>query len=277
MEVKVCNFRDPDFNAKFIGSLLNTGFAVITHHGVDHGLIKDTQSIWKQFFKANQDYKDSFVNPEDSNMGYKGMGGEKGVGATKPDLKEFYHWKPGERIPMELAALTSRMFGVLEGDIAPRLLKAITGIGSTINYEEVCRGSDNTIIRSLYYPAMKDIEVQEGAVRSSAHEDINFITLLVAASAPGLQVLDKNGKWHPVPHEENSIVVNVGDMLQRASDGMLKSTTHRVTNPADSSLDRISMPLFVHPHGSTLLVPGVTAQQFLNERLNAIYKTGYSK
>jgi isopenicillin N synthase-like dioxygenase len=93
----------------------------------------------------------------------------------------------------------------------------------------------------------------------------------VAASAPGLQVLDKKGDWHDVPHEENSIVVNIGDMLQLASRGLYKSTTHRVINPDNSRLDRVSMPLFVHPHSDTLLAEGKTAKQFLDERLAEIY------
>src|SRR5690606_8271472 len=105
-------------------------------------------------------------------------------------------------------------------------------------------------------------------VRSAAHEDINHITVLVAASAPGLQVLDKEGKWHNVPHEENSIVVNIGDMLQLASGGRYRSTTHRVVNMPG---DRISIPMFVHPNAKTVLAPGKTAAQFLAERIAQIH------
>jgi len=277
VEVKVCNLRDSDFNAKFIGSILNTGFAVITHHGIDKGLIKDTQDVWRHFFSQPKVIKEVFTNPHDGNQGYKGFGIETGVGATKPDLKEFYHWRPGGTLPSDAAALTQKMFYLLESHLAPQLLQALDGLGSTMNYKEVCQGSNNTIIRALYYPALETLNVEEGAVRSAAHEDINFITLLVAATSAGLQVQDKQGKWHSVPHEENSIVCNVGDMLQLASNNVLKSTTHRVTNPANSSSDRISVPLFIHPHGDTILVPGVTAQQFLNQRLSQIYGKEYAK
>jgi isopenicillin N synthase-like dioxygenase len=277
MEVKVCNLRDSDFNTRFIGSILNTGFAVITHHGIDHGLIRDTQNAWRIFFSKDQEYKGQFVNSSDPNMGYTGFGGEKGVGAIRPDLKEFYHWKPNEKLPIETFGLTQKIFFLLEAHLAPQLLRALQGIGSNMNYTEVCQGSNNTVLRALYYPALENLNVEEGATRSAAHEDINFITLLVAATAAGLQVQDNEGKWHSVPHEENSIVVNIGDMLQLASGGMLKSTTHRVTNPANPTVDRISMPLFIHPHGNTLLTTGVTAQQFLNQRLSTIYQKEYSK
>ncbi|HXN74875.1 MAG TPA: 2OG-Fe(II) oxygenase family protein [Candidatus Acidoferrum sp.] len=169
------------------------------------------------------------------------------------------------------------MFYLLESHLAPQLLQALNGLGSTMDYREVCRGSDNTVFRALYYPALENLKIEEGAVRSSAHEDINFITLLVAASSYGLQVQDKNENWHDVPFEENSIVCNIGDMLQLASGGMLKSTTHRVVNPIKSNQDRISLPLFIHPHGNTLLTPGFTAQQFLNQRLSAIYQKEYKR
>jgi isopenicillin N synthase-like dioxygenase len=250
---------------------METGFAVVTHHGLDYGLILETQAAWKTFFGKDKSYKNTFLNPSDPNMGYTGFRGEKAVGASTADLKEFYHWKPGQDLPMELASTTCRLYGILEGDIAGRLLYALKGIGSTIDYSKVCQNSNNTLLRSLYYPALAECDVQEGAVRAAAHEDINFITLLVAASAPGLEVMDKSGVWHKVPHEENSIVVNIGDCLQLASGGELKSTTHRVINPEDFTSDRVSIPLFVHPRGNTILAPGITAQQFLDERLKEIY------
>jgi isopenicillin N synthase-like dioxygenase len=269
MKVKVCNLRASTFDHDFKESVMNTGFAVLTHHGIDHGIIHETQQAWRTFFNQSEEYKRSFVNHVDGNMGYKGMGTEKAVGAKVADLKEFYHWKPGQKVPHELVALTHVVFEQLE-DISGQLLHIIDSSNDT-KYRKACDNSDNTILRTLYYPALKDCVVEPGAVRAAAHEDINFITLLVAASAPGLQVLDKEGNWHDVPHEENSIVVNIGDMLQLASKGLYKSTTHRVVNPNGSTSDRVSMPLFVHPESSTLLADGVTAQDYLNERIAQIY------
>lgn len=265
MEVKVCNLRSDNFALDFKQSVINTGFAVLTHHGIDEGLIRETQQAWRSFFLSEQSYKDRFINQKDGNMGYKGFGSERAVGARKADLKEFYHWKPVEKLPLELTALTTHMFGLLE-DISGQILSTLEA-----GYRECCENSDNTILRTLYYPALKNINVEAGAVRAAAHEDINFITLLVAASAPGLQVLDHEGGWHDVPHEENSIVVNIGDMLQLASKGLYRSTTHRVVNPDGSSTDRVSMPLFVHPHSNTLLSDGFTAGQFLAQRIAEIY------
>ena len=270
--VKVCNIRDNDFNEKFLDSVMNTGFAVITHHGIDFGLIKETQAAWKEFFNQKSMYKAEFVNLTDPNMGFKGFGSERAVGANIADLKEFYHYKPGQKLPNEAAAVTEKLFHLLNGHLSGQILQVLDSVTPGTQYKKACEESDNTILRTLYYPALKDIKVEPGAVRGSAHEDINFITLLVAASSSGLQVRDNEGAWHDVPFEENSVVCNIGDMLQLASNRLFKSTTHRVVNPDDSSVDRISMPLFVHPHGSTLLSPGFTAKQYLDERIAQIYQ-----
>lgn len=269
MEVKVCNLRSNEFERDLIESVTNTGFAVLTHHGIDHGFINETAMAWRLFFLNNQDYKNSYINAQDQNMGYKGLRQEKAIGAKKADLKEFFHWRPGQKMPSEVWALTQHMFYQLE-DVGMKALGVLDKQGGRTDYQSSCWNSDNTILRSLYYPAM-DFSQESDAVRAAAHEDINHITLLVAASAPGLQVKDTKGNWHDVPHEENSIVLNIGDMLQLASDGRYRSTTHRVINPDNSRSDRVSLPLFIHPNSDTLLAPGKTAQQYLNERIAEIY------
>ena len=273
MQVKVANLRSPEFDRDLIKSIVNTGFVVVTHHGIDFGLIQEAQYAWKEFFTDDQAYKNGFINKENDNMGYKGMRSEKAVGAKTADLKEFFHWKPGYEVPRIAQNSTQKLFYQLN-DVGGQILDVIDNEnkrqGNPTNYVDDCFQSDNTLLRTLYYPAM-DFKGEPGAVRAAAHEDINHITLLVAASAPGLQVQDVEGRWHDVPHEENSIVVNIGDMLQLASNGRYKSTTHRVVNPENSNTDRISMPLFIHPKGETLLAQGVTAKQFLDERIAQIY------
>jgi len=274
MEVKVASLRSGRFEKDLISSVVETGFVVVTDHGISDGLIRDAQSNWREFFLKEQMYKNLFINGNDPNMGYKGLRGEKAVGASKADLKEYFHWKPGATMPTAPYEDTVILFHRLS-DVAGQILRVIDDEnkrnGEYSNYVDDCYESDNTIVRTLYYPAM-DFGSDPGAVRAAAHEDINHITLLVAASAPGLQVMDKKNKWHDVPHEENSIVVNIGDMMQLASGGRFKSTTHRVVNPKDNTQDRISMPLFVHPHSHTLLAPGKTAGQFLAERIAQIHE-----
>lgn len=269
MNVKVCNLRSAWFGHDFVGSLEETGFAVVTHHGVDHGLIREMQQVWKEFFLSSQANKDGWCDRGGEFRGYKGLKTEKAVGASKADLKEFFHFRPEWELPSEVANPTRKMFFQLE-DVAGMLLSEIDQSTRTgTSYRKDCESSDNTILRTIYYPAL-NFDAEPGAVRSAAHEDINYITLLVAASAPGLQVKDKEGNWHDVPHESNSIVVNIGDMLQLASRGKYKSTTHRVVNPENSKSDRVSMPLFVHPYSETLLADGFTAGQYLAQRIAEI-------
>ncbi len=114
--------------------------------------------------------------------------------------------------------------------------------------------------------------VPEGAIRAAAHEDINLITLLPAATATGLEILDNQGNWHEVPCTMGDLVVNVGDMLQLASQGYYRSTTHRVVNPVGALVgrSRYSMPLFLHPRPEVILADGVTAKSYLQKRLREI-------
>lgn len=273
MEVKVANLRSDSFDRDIINSMQDTGFVVVTHHGIDSNLIREAQQGWREFFLEDPMLKKMFVNQRDPNMGYKGMKTEKAVGAKVADLKEYFHWRPGQTMPSTVWENTIRLFHQLE-DVGGRILNIVDQQnrkdGEYTNYGDDCYQSDNTIIRSLYYPAM-DFSAEKDAVRAAAHEDINYITLLVAASAPGLQVMDLAGNWHDVPHEENSIVVNIGDMMQLASKGKYKSTTHRVVNPPNNTQDRVSMPLFIHPHPHTLLAPGKTAGEYLAERIAQIH------
>ena len=276
MDVKVVNFRSQTVESDVLDSVQETGFVVLTHHGIDPKDIREAQSAWRQFFLASPIRKADFVNAKDGNQGYKGFKGEKAVGAKTADLKEFFHWRPGGQLPHEAAAITMIMFEQLQ-EVAFQLLGILEKRGGRTDYRESCERSDNTILRSLYYPAM-DFSQEPDAVRAAAHEDINHITLLVAATAAGLEVKNAKGNWHAVPHEENSLVVNIGGMLQLAGGGFYRSTTHRVINPDNSRDDRISMPLFAHPASDTILSPGITAQDYLNQRIAEIYvANGVSK
>ena len=133
----------------------------------------------------------------------------------------------------------------------------------------------------LHYPPVPD-DAPEGAVRSAAHEDINFITILVAAKGAGLQLLDRDGTWLPVETEPRNLIIDSGDMLQRLTNGVIPSTTHRVVNPQGPNVSRYSMPFFMHPASDVSLKclptcegegakwPEITAGEFLAERLREI-------
>lgn len=192
-------------------------------------------------------------------------------------FKEFFHVYPGTRLPegvedptrapyAALSTLAGEILGWIEDRAPEEVQRAFS-----MPLREMMKDSPQTLFRILHYPPLSGAG-EEGAVRAAAHEDIDLITLLVAATAPGLQVKDAAGRWQDVPADPGSIVVNSGDMLQMASAGRYRSTTHRVVNPAgeDARRPRLSMPLFLHPWPSVRLSASHTAHEYLEERLREI-------
>ena len=139
----------------------------------------------------------------------------------------------------------------------------------------------NSILRLLHYPPISD-DADPKAIRAAAHEDINLITILVAANGGGLELLDRNGKWLPVETDPNNLIVDAGDMLARITNGIIPATTHRVVNPSGPNVSRYSMPFFMHPHSDAMLsclesckgsgakFEDITAGAFLEQRLKEI-------
>ncbi len=141
--------------------------------------------------------------------------------------------------------------------------------GYSMPLNEMIKNSSTNLLRVIHYPPLND-NIDPSAIRAGAHEDINLITLLVAGSEPGLQVLSQDGKWVDVSTSSDYIVVNIGDMLQECSGGYFPSTTHRVVNPSEKNMSRYSMPFFVHARDEVMLSKKYTAKSYLEERLKEI-------
>jgi isopenicillin N synthase-like dioxygenase len=109
-------------------------------------------------------------------------------------------------------------------------------------------------------------------VRAAAHGDINLLTILPAATEPGLQVLGKDNAWHDVPRDFGLLIINIGDMLAEASGGYYPSTVHRVLNPTGEAAKkpRISLPLFLHPRREVVLSERYTVEKYFNERMEEL-------
>lgn len=281
-----------------------TGFVTIANHGLSQELIDELYSVVKAFFDLPQEIKNKYEFPELAGQrGYTSKGKEKAKDAKVPDLKEF--WQRGQTIVGEeyskedfpdnpfveelprFNEITAQVYKKLE-DAGRSLLKAIaTYLELDENYFEPHVINGNSILRAIhYFPIENPDELPADAVRAGAHEDINLITLLIGASADGLEVLTKNGEWFPIKAKGEDIVVNVGDMLQRLTNNKLKSTTHRVVNPPRELMktSRYSVPFFLHPQASMSLAclescisekypkqyEDYTAGQYLDERLREI-------
>jgi isopenicillin N synthase-like dioxygenase len=255
------------------------GFAVITGHGIDKRLMGRVYAASALLFAHGDDVLRKYERQElNHQVGFAPMGTEKGKDGTVPDVKRFWHIRrPGgagaqsnvwpDEVPF-FGVYCTQLFHELD-NLAYVLLFALDqflGLAPLTLPEMVERG--NTLMRVLHYPAPEGNE-PEGAVRSFAHEDINLITLLVAATASGLEVKDRAGNWVSVNETPGSIVVNVGDMLQMFTKRRLVSTTHHVVNSPD---ERYSLPFFVHPRPEVVLdrETGFTAGQYLAQRLQEI-------
>ena len=296
------NERDPSGFAHALGATFaRYGFAVISQHGIAPELIAAAFERTRRFFALPEPVKRRYHVPGGGGQrGYTPFGVETAKGAARADLKEFWHigrrLPPGHRfhalmppnlhvaeIP-DFDAVAYRLFEALDA-LGLRILRAIARyLGLDPAYFDARVGEGNSILRLLHYPPVPP--GVEG-VRAGAHEDINVITLLLGAEEAGLQLLDRDGRWRDVDPPPDCVVVNIGDMLQRLTNHVLPSTTHRVVNPgpARAGFSRYSMPFFQHFAPDVLIetLPGciapdrpnryptpITADAYLRERLAEI-------
>jgi isopenicillin N synthase-like dioxygenase len=291
------------FADKIGGSFRETGFAVIKDHPIDQGVIDRGIEAGKKFFALPDETKRRYFIPGGGGQrAHTPFATEVAKGAKAKDLKEFWHVARelpkghkfadimGENLYVSEVPgwkeSTNSMFRALD-EFGLEILSAIA-----MNLKLDPRFFDNTvqdgnsILRLLHYPPQLE-PPPEGSVRAGAHEDINVITLLLGAEEGGLEVLHRNGQWIPVNPPPGSLVVNVGDMLQRLTNHVLPSTTHRVVNPKPerSRFPRYSTPFFLHfnPDYEIDTLPGcitperpnrypepLNAQDFLEIRLKEI-------
>ncbi len=296
---------DTDRNA-FVAELGNAyrqwGFCGINGHGISEALIDRAYQAFKTFFALPEEIKRKYHVPGGGGArGYTPFGIETAKGATHFDLKEFWHvgreidraskyasvmpenlWP--SQVP-EFKAAAYDLYTALDS-LGSRVLSALAlHIGLAENYFADKTDFGNSILRPIHYPPITAENIPN--VRAGAHEDINLITLLVGASAAGLEVLSRQGQWVPFTADQDTIVVNIGDMLQRLTNHIYPSTTHRVVNPPGEQArkPRYSTPFFLHPNPDFLIetLPScistdnpnryptpITAHDYLLERLREI-------
>ncbi len=295
----------PEERAAFVAKLgkafHDIGFVGVKNHGIRKELIDDFYKRSKEFFGLPTETKKQYEIPGLAGQrGYTSFGKEQAKGAKVADLKEFFQigQEVGEEHPLkssypdnvsvteapEFTALGKELYKSFEA-AGSQLLKAIAiHLELEEDYFDKRIKHGLSILRAIHYPPIT--QEPASAVRAEQHEDINLITLLVGASAGGLQLLNKQDKWLAIVPEEDEIVINVGDMLQRLTNNYLKSTTHRVVNPPREEWHkpRLSIPFFLHPVAQmdlTCLDKCVTAENpihyepitaggYLDERLREI-------
>jgi isopenicillin N synthase-like dioxygenase len=261
--------------SRFARVIRETGFAVLGDHPLDAKLVAEVYDEWAHFFSSDE--KMRYRYDEADYAGFYPYLSENAKDSDEKDLKEFFHLYSWSELPAEMSDATRRLFVALE-NLAATLLGWLDDetppevrAGFAMPLREMIRESRRTVLRILHYPPIAST-AGDGAVRAAAHEDINLLTLLPAGTAPGLEVRDAAGRWHEVPCDAASLVVNAVDMLELASRGYFRSTTHRVVNPTGDAAraSRYSMPLFLHPRPDVRLSPTKAAGEYLDERLAEI-------
>jgi isopenicillin N synthase-like dioxygenase len=305
--VDLSDFLSGDENKKnaFVRSLgkayEDVGFVAVKNHGISDELIADLYKYVQHFFSLPLDKKKNYEKPELAGQrGYTSFGKEHAKGSEAPDLKEFFQFGqtvedndpvrseyPENVTVNEVPQFTPTFFKAYRAfeKSGTALLRAIAlYLSLDENYFDEYIHNGNSILRAIHYPPIT--HEPKSAIRAEQHEDINLITLLVGASAGGLQILTKQNEWVEAISLPEQIVVNVGDMLQRLTNNKLKSTTHRVVNPPRSMwhTSRFSIPFFLHPKSEMSLAclescidadhpkayPDATAGEYLDERLREI-------
>lgn len=278
------------------------GFCCISHHGVPRELVDRAYDAFKRFFALPSEAKIKYHVPGGGGArGYTPFKVETAKDSQHPDLKEFWHvgreLPPGSKYadlmapnlwPAEVPDFREYGYGLYQAldELGTRVLRALAlHIDLPETWFDDKTDSGNSILRPIHYPPITEANVPN--VRAGAHEDINFITLLVGASNAGLEVLTREGDWLPITTEGDAIVVNIGDMLQRLTNHVYPSTTHRVVNPPGEAArqPRYSVPFFLHPNPDVVLDPlpqcvsadnpsrydtSITAHEYLQERLREI-------
>lgn len=293
---------DPKGFAGAMGeSYARYGFAVVRDHGLDAGVISRALDATKQFFALPEAAKRRYhVAGGAGQRGYVPFGVEAAKGADKVDLKEFWHigrelpqdhrfrpHMPPNLWPAEIPSFRDDVYALFLAldALGAELLGSIAlFLGLREDFFSEPTRDGNSVLRLLHYPPTPG---RANGVRAEAHEDINVITLLLGAEEAGLQVFDRDGRWLDVNPEPGALVCNVGDMLQRLTNHVLPSTTHRVVNPSAerASFPRFSLPFFLHfnPDFEIRTLPGcagparpdrypepITADAYLQERLREI-------
>jgi isopenicillin N synthase-like dioxygenase len=277
------------------------GFCCISGHGIPRELIDGAYQAFEQFFALPAETKMKYHVPGSGGArGYTPFKVETAKDSRFPDLKEFWHVgreiprdskfadvMPPNLWPEEVPQFKRYGYGLYEAldQLGTRVLRGLAlHIGLPESYFEDKTDQGNSILRPIHYPPITEENIPN--VRAGAHEDINFITLLVGASAEGLEVLSE-GEWLPITTEGDAIVVNIGDMLQRLTNHVYPSTSHRVVNPQNENArkPRYSVPFFLHPNPDVVLDPlpqcvtpdnpsrydtSLTSHEYLMQRLREI-------
>lgn len=287
-----------DFVNKLYSGIKDYGFIILTDHTVEQSVIDSGYKAVQDFFALDEATKKSYVCEEGGGQrGYTPFGTEHAKDNPHKDLKEFWHvgrevsdnhkfnkYYPKNVWPNQIDGFEKNLQNLYdELDKTSRILLEALGKALDVpnDYFSSMIETGNSILRAIHYPPVGEAP-PAGSIRAAAHGDINLITILMGATASGLQLLDRDGTWLDVETKPGQLVVDSGDMMSRITNDVIPATIHRVINPEESTSARFSMPFFVHPHPDAMLecipscegdgakFPPITAHDALMKRLKDI-------
>jgi len=273
-ELPLIDFTHENASQAFFESLASFGFATLINHPLDMERVERIYSDWRAYFAEG--VGSEFAMDPTRQDGYFALEqAESAKGQVLRDHKEYFQFYDWGRCPEHLKLDLSdhfddcvRFASTLLRWVAANLPIEIAE-SLSIPLEDMIRQSAQSMLRVLHYPP-----VPEGSElpRAAAHEDINLLTILPASDGPGLELQLQSGDWIEVVNRPSQVVVNIGDMLQEATGGYLRSTTHRVaaTEAAVLQRGRMSLPLFLHPRPDVVLSERYTADAYLQQRLREL-------
>lgn len=257
------------FVDKLFSGIKDYGFIILTDHTIEDSVIKNGYQAVEDFFALSEEAKKKYVSAQKGGQrGYTPFGEEHAKDNPHMDLKEFFH--VGREVPTdhpyakyyadniwpsEISGFETNLQNLFDNlDRTSEYLLDALGMALEVpqNYFRDMIKNGNSILRAIHYPPVGEAP-PVGSVRAAAHGDINLITILMGATASGLQLLDRDDTWLDIETKPGQLVVDSGDMLSRITNEVIPATIHRVINPEESTTARFSMPFFVHPHPDAML------------------------
>ena len=272
----IVDFASPDAPRAFCDSLHRTGFAVLKNHPLSSDLVHGIYDEWLAFFQSGAT-KHYPWDPIKLDGHFSTAVSETAKGQTVKDYKEFFHLFPWGRYPSEVSDAASRYYE-LGKDLAATLLKWVEDNSPneirakySVPLASMIDDCEETLLRVLHYPPLLGSQAPD-SIRAASHTDINLLTILPAATEPGLQVMGRDGVWMDAPSDFGLLIVNIGDMLEEASGKYYPSTQHRVLNPTGEAAkrSRVSLPLFLHPRREIKLSERYTVGSYFEERMQEL-------
>lgn len=268
-EIKTCDLRSATFAQDLGEALREIGFAILSGHGIDPALYDQAeQKVVEMFTRLSLDQKMRFRAQRHGsvNQGYFPI---KETSNMHPDLVEGWvfcrrAFEDQTLWPSpEYAAFFDQIVRAHEALILPVMQGMLSYLGCDPHLYDGKLTGTNFGLRLNYYPPMSAEDDQSGAARLLGHEDVDLFTFLPAPSTEGLQILNRrNMKWIRVAAPRGTIILNTGDYMQRISNDIFPSTTHRVSKPRDPAqrgTARVSFPMAVYVWEDKMLevLPGL--------------------